>query len=199
PAKSGRRTRANQRPMRPPEVQLVEELRGRGRPTAPDRLMSGPPPKPTERKRRAGNPGHAKLPAKASVVAIAPISEGSREVPEHLGEAGRFLSGVMTGFATPWLAPTDEPLVRKVCEAADRRAELLARIEADGFVLYTDKGYAYAHPCVGMLSTLEAQMTKWYSLLGITPADRTRLGVAEVQKQSTLERLRLKREGTTKG
>lgn len=152
--------------------------------------MSGPPPKPTERKRRAGNPGKQKLPDRRSVVAIAPLNSTVATPPEHLGPAGVKVWEIVTGFATSWLAPTDEPLVLKVCEAEDRRADLIARLQADGPVLYTDKGYVYAHPCVGMLSTLEAQMTKWYSLLGITPADRSRLGVAEVKAQSTLERLR---------
>lgn len=154
--------------------------------------MPGPPPIPTERKRARGNPGHQKLPSRSQVVALVPVATND-ESPSNLGEAGVELWETVTQFGSSWIANTDRALLAKLCEAEDRRYELLARIEADGAVLYTDKGYAYAHPCVGMLSTLEAQMTKWYSLLGLTPADRARLGLAEVKAQSTLEKLRQSR------
>jgi P27 family predicted phage terminase small subunit len=72
----------------------------------------------------------------------------------------------------------------------DRRDELVARLANDGWVLYTDKGYAYQHPAAGMLATLEDQIRKWLSLLGLTPADRSRLGVAEVKARSKLEEMR---------
>ena len=75
----------------------------------------------------------------------------------------------------------------------DRRAEYVARLANDGYVLFTDRGYAYQHPIAGMLTALEAQITKWLSLLGLTPSDRGRLGVAEVRAQSALERIRAER------
>jgi len=61
-------------------------------------------------------------------------------------------------------------------------------------VLYTDKGYAYANPVVGMISTIENEITKIFSLLGLTPADRSKLGVAEVQAaMSAIDKLLEKR------
>lgn len=155
--------------------------------------MGGPPPIPNERKRRRGNPGKRPLPKPSSVTAVPALTEVSA-VPDHLGPAGSWLWETVTTYADHWLAPSDEPLVRMVCEAADRRARLVARLEADGEVLFTEKGYAYQHPAVGMVSTLDAQVTKWLSLLGLSPTDRTRMGLVEVKAASTLDQLRKNRQ-----
>lgn len=155
--------------------------------------MPGPPPIPVERKRARGNPGHQKLPDRANVVALKPLDGGADATPEHLGRAGAELWNTVSSFGSGWIGSTDQSLLLKLCEGEDRRREFLDRLAIDGHVLFTDKGYAYPHPCVGMLSTLEAQMTKWYSLLGLTPADRSRLGLAEVKAASTLEKLRKSR------
>jgi P27 family predicted phage terminase small subunit len=150
------------------------------------------PPKPNEQKRRLGNPGKQKLPAVASVIALEPVAD--RTAPDHLGEHGRDLWDLALAAGEHWIADTDKPILLILCEAFDRRAELQARLQEDGPVLYTDKGYAYAHPCVGMLTSTEAQMTKWFGLLGFSPADRTRLGLAEVKRASKLDALRKQRE-----
>lgn len=92
-----------------------------------------------------------------------------------------------------WIAESDLDALRLLAEAADRRAELMARLANDGWVLYTDKGYAYAHPAAGMLNTTEGEMRKWIALLGLTPADRSKLGVAEVKARTALEELAARR------
>ena len=153
--------------------------------------MSGPPPKPTEQKRLAGNPGKRPLPAPLAI--IPPADAASREVPEQLGDEGARMWRMALSYA-PWLASSDMTNLRLICEALDRRSLLLAELESQGYVLYTDKGYAYLNPAQGALATTEAQITKWLSLLGLTPADRSRLGVAEVKARSKLEELRERRE-----
>jgi phage terminase small subunit len=55
--------------------------------------------------------------------------------------------------------------------------------------LFTQQGYAYANPLVGMLSTIENEIFKLFSVLGLTPADRTRLGIGEVKARSKLDEL----------
>ena len=154
-------------------------------------LMPGPPPVPVEKKRRLGNPGKQKLPDVASVV---PLRSIDADVPDHLGPAGSAFWQSATREGTHWIAPTDHHVLLLAAEALDRRAELVARLEADGPVLFTDKGYAYAHPAVGMVNTVEAQLTKWLSLLGFSPSDRSRLGLAEVKAQTKLEELRARRD-----
>ena len=152
-------------------------------------MTAGRPPKPTEQKRKLGNPGKVKLPAKNNVIVLAPIS---KDVPEHLGEAGLNYWTQLKRTA-PWIAESDRSSLLLLCEKMDRRAELIARL-GDNYVLFTDKAYAYANPLMGMISTLEADITKSLSLLGLTPADRTRIGLGEVKAQSKLAELRAKKQ-----
>jgi P27 family predicted phage terminase small subunit len=77
-----------------------------------------------------------------------------------------------------------------LCKAVEFHADLSARINADGPVLYTDKGYAYAHPAVGMRASAEDSIRKWMNQLGLTPADRAKLGIAMVQSQSAIDKYR---------
>jgi P27 family predicted phage terminase small subunit len=144
------------------------------------------PPKPTELKRKTGNPGKRALPKAANVIALPQVTE---VVPEHLGVQGRELWLACRDKAA-WLAETDKPTLLMLCEKWERRAELMARLSSEDDVLYTDKGYAYANPRVGMLSTMENEIAKLLSVLGFTPADRTRMGLAEVKARSKFEELR---------
>ncbi|NBW19270.1 MAG: phage terminase small subunit P27 family, partial [Caulobacteraceae bacterium] len=143
--------------------------------------------KPTEQKRLTGNPGKRALPKNsAEIVALPPRAP----VPEHLGHAGSSLYQMILAACEGWLGLSDQAVVIMLAEGADRRADLLERLKREGDVLYTDKGYAYANPAAGMLSTLEKQMTQWLSSLGMTPTDRSRLGLAEVKRVSKLDQLK---------
>jgi P27 family predicted phage terminase small subunit len=154
-------------------------------------MTAGRPPVPAERKRKLGNPGKRDLPSLASV---APVAGVVTAPPEQLGPEGRALwDHVVAGCV--WLAETDRPTLVLLCEKQDRRADfkrLLAESEA---VLFTDKGYAYANPVIGMLSTIETEIAKLYSALGLTPTDRTRMGVAEVKAKNAFEEMLARRKG----
>jgi P27 family predicted phage terminase small subunit len=113
--------------------------------------------------------------------------------PAHLGEPGRTIWRRVAQHCKTWLAESDLDALRLLAENADRRGELMARLANDGYVLYTDKGYAYQHPAAGMLLQTETEMRKWMALLGLTPADRSKLGVAEVKARTALEDLAHKR------
>lgn len=151
--------------------------------------MSGPPPIPAERKRKLGNPGRRPLPDLANVIALPTVRD---EPPDQLGPAGRAMWDLIIGECK-WLAESDRGSVVLLCEKVDRRQDLMVRLESSDFVLYTDKGYAYANPLVSMLSGIENEIVKLMSLLGLTPADRTRMGVAEVKATSKLEELMARR------
>lgn len=147
--------------------------------------MPGPPPIPNERKRKLGNPSKRALPDASNVIALPPVVD---DTPTQLGPAGAAVWDLITGQCK-WLAETDRPALVMLCEKFDRRQDYIARLESSDPVLYTDKGYAYANPLVGMLSTIETEIAKLLGSLGLTPADRTRLGVAEVKAKSKLEEL----------
>jgi P27 family predicted phage terminase small subunit len=143
------------------------------------------PPKPNELKRAQGNPGKRPMKALATVTTI---PQAAAKAPEHLSPASKELWTRLRETAF-WISNTDQSSLQLLCEKLDRRNELVAKLQASDFVLFTDKGYAYANPLVGMLSTIETEITKLFSLLGLTSTDRSRLGVAEVRVRSKLEEL----------
>jgi len=151
--------------------------------------MPGPPRKPNELKRLQGNPGNKKLPELATVVNLQPIASA----PFHLSDVAQNLWNDIQARAT-WVAETDRSALQLLCEKFDRRSMLLAKLEASDPVLYTDKGYAYANPLVGMISTIENEIFKILASLGLTPSDRSKLGVAEVKKASALDELIARRQ-----
>lgn len=147
--------------------------------------MSGPQPKPNELKRALGNPGKRKLPAKTTLIALPQIAD---EAPAQLSKnAKRFWVEIRA--MAPWIANTDSRLLLELCEKLDRRDELKAKLASSDYVLYTDKGYAYANPLFGMITTTEAEIYKMLGSLGLTPSDRSKLGVAEVKARTKLEEL----------
>lgn len=153
-------------------------------------MPAGRPPVPAERKRRLGNPGKRDLPALTDVAALEPVTTTA---PAHLGASGAALWDNVTRGAV-WLAETDKPTLVMLCEKYDRREDFKARLADSEPVLFTDKAYAYPNPLVGMLSTLENEIAKLFSALGLTPSDRTRMGVAEVKAKNAFEEMLARRQ-----
>ena len=151
--------------------------------------------KPTELKKRIGT--SRKDRDKPALTVVEPVSI-TTEPPATLNHEGtqewRHVLSVC-----PWIGPSDLRVLRLYCEALDRRSALLVMLAEHGWVLFTDKGYAYQNPAAGALATTETQITKWMNLLGLSPSDRGRLGVAEVKAQSALERIRANRAKTVTG
>jgi P27 family predicted phage terminase small subunit len=146
--------------------------------------------KPNELKRKLGNPGKQKLPELATITLLHQVSN---EAPLHLTPETQKLWINIREIAT-WIGNTDKSILTLLCEKIDRRSEYIAKLQSMDLVLYTDKGYAYSNPVVGMISTIENEITKLFSLLGLTPSDRSKLGVAEVQAISAIDKLLAKRE-----
>jgi hypothetical protein len=138
----------------------------------------GPPPRPNEEKRRLGNPGKRPLPALSDIVALAPATETPPPL-RPLGAVGLGLWERAWSCGARWISPqTDIELLQILCEQLDERAAL--RLD----VL---RGAWHERSA---LRDIDAQIVRALSLLGFTPADRSRLGVAEVQAQTTLQKLR---------
>lgn len=141
--------------------------------------------KPNEVKRKNGNPGKQKLPDLKNVIALPQIKS---DAPIHLSDNGKKLWSDVREMA-PWIANTDGKLLIELCEKMDKKYELRDKLAATDYVLFTDKGYAYANPLFGMLNTVEGDIIKLLSLLGLTPIDRSKLGVAEVTTKGKLAQL----------
>jgi hypothetical protein len=139
---------------------------------------TGRPPTPVERKRALGNPGKRPLPATQNVVEILAAVE-IPDPPRPLGPAGTDLWQRSWRTARHWLsAETDLELLLMVAEQVDERVGLRIQVVRHG-----DKDDRKA------LRDLDKQVVANLSLLGFTPVDRTRLGLAEVKRASKLDTL----------
>jgi hypothetical protein len=128
---------------------------------------SGRPPKPTERKRAAGNPGKRKL---AQPVALIPAAEATPPPPVPLERAGSELWRLVWAEASEWLAPSDVPLVALLAQFADERERWLTQAAEEGVTHTTRHGAIRVHPGVAEARRLEAAMVQCLSLLGLSPS-----------------------------
>ena len=150
--------------------------------------MPGPARTPSEIKARRGTLRKDRAPVvsiQGSLPALA-----AEDVPAGLGPLGSEAWQRIIEHAGTWIAHSDRDALEMLCKAIAFHADLTARIEADGPVLFTDKGYAYPHPAVGMRSTTEDSIRKWMNQLGLTPADRSKLGIAMVEQASKIDKFR---------
>jgi hypothetical protein len=136
------------------------------------------PPKPIEQKRKIGNPGKRALPSLASVSTL-PAAVGIPDPLRPLGQEGKRMWDRIWSGAAAWVAPTtDIELVQLTCEAMDERIAL--RVAVLRGADWRDRV---------ALRALEHDLRSMLSALGMTPVDRTRMGVAEVRGLSKLEAL----------
>ena len=142
------------------------------------------PPKPIEVKRKLGNPGQRALPDSSETILIEPISD-LPEPHRQLFDAGLELWNRTWSMGQLWISPkTDIELLLMTCEMLDGRVRLRAYVWNNPEAWRERKA----------LRELEKNITNSLSLLGFTPTDRSRLGVAEVKAKSKLEELRAKRD-----
>ena len=140
----------------------------------------GRPPKPIEQKRALGNPGRRPLPTEGSLVLLPSMYEVPEPPRPIVTEAAKALWNRTWTMGQTWLSPqTDIELLFMTCEMVDERWNLRIKVLQDNRP-EERKG----------LRDLERQLIANLSLLGFTPTDRSRLGVAEVKKISKLEALR---------
>jgi len=135
------------------------------------------PPKPLEQKRLLGNPGKRAMPSDGSTITL---FAGVREPLAPLGVAGQALWDSVFSEGELWVSPrTDVAWLQVVCELLDRRDVLKQEWSADPTNRQVN---------MSLLET-ERLIQSGLGLLGFTPTDRSRLGVAEVKAKSKLEEL----------
>lgn len=142
-------------------------------------MPAGRPAKPTEIKRKLGNPGQRKLPNQSEIQMFEPIAY----IPEPhrpLLKYGREFWDKVWGSGLSWISPnTDAELLLMTCELVDERWNLRVRVMQSN-----DWRERRA------LRELDDRIIRNLSLLGFTPADRSKLGVAEVKAISKMEALK---------
>jgi len=141
-------------------------------------MTAGRPSKPIEQKRLLGNPGKRAMPDENSVVLMQQVEE-TPEPPRPLLKYGQDLWDRIWGMAATWVSDTsDLELLTMTCEMVDERWNLRVKVmQSDDPVMRRG------------LRELDRQIVSNLSLLGFTPSDRSRLGVAEVKAKSKLEEL----------
>jgi P27 family predicted phage terminase small subunit len=82
-----------------------------------------------------------------------------------------------------------------LCEAHDEHEEIRRQLSTGVVDRYytTANGQMVTHPLVTQLANLRQQMTAWMAAIGFSPADRSRLGLAEVRVRDELDDLAKKR------
>jgi hypothetical protein len=145
-------------------------------------MPTGRPAKPIERKRLTGTLRNDRLPNQP-IVMTQPATPP--EPPRDLGGEGlKFWEQVFT--AAPWISHrTDLALVTMTAQQFDERETLRAIVSEQPENPRLRSG----------LRDLEKAITGNLAQMGFTPSDRSRLGFAEVQKESKLEELRRMVEG----
>jgi hypothetical protein len=127
-----------------------------------------------------GNPGKRALPSNA--IEIAMVTE-TPQPTRPLLKYGQELWDKVWSMGATWISPnTDSELLLMTCEMIDERWNLRVK------VMQTDDARLRRG-----LRELDRQIVSNLSLLGFSPADRSRLGVAEVKAASKLEELMLRK------
>jgi hypothetical protein len=138
--------------------------------------------KPAELKILQGNPGRRPI---RTNDALAPLEYGYIEPPAELGEVGKRFWDSIFGAGELWISiKTDTQLVQLVCEQLDRRELIKQQIQADP----TDPTW------YRQANEVEKSIVTGLSLLGFSPADRTRLGLVSAKTKTKLEEIIAKRE-----
>lgn len=145
----------------------------------------GRPAKPAELKKRIGT---ARPDRERKPLSILPGIAEIPKAPTGLKRRGREAWKRYWSLGPAWLSTTtDLNILTRLCQAYDEREDLREIVSREGYTTRGSMGQLVAHPAVGMLRAIEGQITRWESLCGFTPSDRSRLGMAEVQRVSKLD------------
>jgi hypothetical protein len=151
-------------------------------------MPAGRPTKPVEVKRKLGNPGRRALPDTGSIQLLDPIVSIPEPARPLLKYGREFWDKVWASGLT-WISPnTDSEILLMTCELVDERWNLRVQVMQNN-----DWRERRA------LRELDSRIISNLSLLGFTPADRSRLGVAEVKAISKMEALKRRQEARANG
>ena len=88
----------------------------------------------------------------------------------------------------PWLNPDhDYAWVEQIARAYDDIDVFRRKIEEDGLVVRGSLGQPVAHPLVAEVRKCEQTIRQCLSIIGFSPTDRARLGLAEIKRETALQ------------
>ena len=139
------------------------------------------PGKPAEVKKKLGSRHYSEPVTDVQLIQPDETPEPTRQ----LGHSGLQLWNRVWNGGKIWLSHrTDIELVQMVCEQLDERDQLRE---------YVMNNIEAWHERAGLRS-LEREIASNLSMLGFTPSDRTKLGLAEVKAESKLQQLKVQRD-----
>jgi hypothetical protein len=142
-------------------------------------MVAGRPSKPIEVKRKLGNPGGRALPDQSAIQLFEPATS-LPEPQRPLLKYGREFWDKVWLNGLQWISPnTDAEILLMTCELIDERWNLRVRVMQSND-WRERRG----------LRDLDDRIIRNLSLMGFTPADRSKLGVAEVKAISKMESLK---------
>ena len=140
--------------------------------------------KPTEASRAKNLAGQPRQKSLAFERCHSPNGVRIPRTPTRTGVVGKQFWDSIFDAGEIWISiRTDTELVQLVCEQLDRRELIKEQIQADP----TDPVW------FRQANEIEKQIVASLSLLGFTPADRTRLGLVSAKTKSKLEELLAKK------
>lgn len=138
------------------------------------------PGKPAEVKKAIGSRAYKPVEGTIQLTPIGNVPEPSRP----LGESGEVFWNRIWTTGQMWISPnTDIDLLLMTCEMFDER-DLLRDYVLQNIDAWHERS---------ALRELDKAISRNLSLLGFTPTDRMKLGVAEVKTKSKLEELLAKK------
>lgn len=136
--------------------------------------------KPAEVKARLGQASKADLAIVAGTISAKASGVPAPIRPLIAGGAGALLWDSLWASSAVWIRPdTDVELVQMLCEITEEYVALRQQVMIDGD--YHDRA---------ALRNLEKQRFSLICALGLTPVDRSRLGLQAVQVESQMEQFR---------
>lgn len=188
-------------------------------------MTMGRPAKPVEVKRRQGNPGKRALPEPVTVLPGLQAGVVPR-FPVGLASPGKRMWADLWRYTQAWMSTgmdltSAELACRLFDEIAGHRKDIgrYGRLveepvlfegheacvggewdtETERWVGGTPVVTLKANPALASLRAAEKSLGEWLSKMGIPPADRARLGLAQVKAESKLDELMERRQRRAQG
>jgi P27 family predicted phage terminase small subunit len=146
---------------------------------------------PTEQKRLHGRgpgkdcAGNA-LPAPITVL---PAPEAVPPVPGYLCATGRAHWDRVWRQAAAWLSESDAGAAERYCWLFDWLDVMREAVVEQGLTVRGSTGQPTAHPLLARIEAANAELRLLEGRLGLDPAARSALGVAEVRRVSALDEM----------
>lgn len=161
-------------------------------------MPAGRPQKPLEQKRLTGRTPDTDSGGRPIGKTLTLVEKTTTvpEQPEGLRARGQVEWAKIWESGSAWLHPDqDYPWIEQIARAWDDIETFRAVVEHDGLVQTGSQGQPVAHPLIAEIRRCEDTIRKCLSVIGFSPSDRARLGLAELQRQSKLQEMMAKSQG----